>query len=239
MPDDPVNPVNDSAASAESLTEQDIAEAEASVITEASSTDFSCKMTGCAEVAEQICPKCKHPYCPKHASEVDPDFCFTCCTPADIITEKKPLVDEDGVTHLGASIAPSGPAFKTLMQRIADMTDETLRAHIRMWQEKVKEAERVLDYRRIALGACQLELEEKEAIARRKLKGVRVTTSGQRIAVSASGASGSQDPKAKALAQAMKVMGITDPAKATEFLKKLAEFAKAQTAAAKPNGGTK
>ena len=207
-------------------------------VREATSTDFPCKI--CGGIAEQICPQCRQPYCASDASEVDPDFCNTCLRPTDIKIEKKPLVDEEGVTHEGTQITTGGGLpFKTLMQRIVDMDEEKLRTHIQMWQGKVKEAERVLDYRRIALGACQLELEEKEAASRRKLRGIKVTTTGNRIGVSASTSQGTQDAQSKKMVAAMKSLGITDPKQAEAFIKNFGAFIAAQKAKTRPNGGTK
>lgn len=169
----------------------------------------------------KICPVCKRPFCEDHASQVDAEFCHICLTPTDASVERTPLVDDEGVTHVGTVIQPTGPAYKTLLQRIAEMDEYQLRDHITTWKMKVHEAEQVLDYRRIALGSSQIQLAELEEAKKRKLRGVRVTTSRSKISISATRSAGSVDPKAAALANIMRQAGVDSPEKMKAFLERL------------------
>ena len=161
----------------------------------ATNGQFLCKFSvgGCDRYGQEVCTKCNEPFCPDHASEIDPTFCKTCLTPQHIETTKEPLVDDDGVAHNGAVITPIGAAFKTLAQRIFEMSDETLKLHIEAVKVQVKQAETVLDYRRIDLASSEVELEQRQLMERKKLRGVKMSEG--KIKVIASGGVTKDAPK--------------------------------------------
>jgi hypothetical protein len=165
---------------------------------------FLCKYNtgGCERYGQEVCIQCREPFCPDHASEIDPNFCKSCLHPQspEIEITKEPLIDVDGVQHRGTHLTPSGSGFKSLAARISQMTDPALGQHIQFIRQQVKEAEKVLDYRRIDLSVSQLELDHRDEEVRKKLRGTKITAG--KISVVASGAgsnaNGSSRPKAQA-----------------------------------------
>jgi hypothetical protein len=73
------------------------------------------------------------------------------------------------------------------------MSDEQLKNHIQHVRQQVKEAEAVLDYRRIDMASSEVELEQRELAEKKKLRGIKVSPS--RISVVATGGVGKDAPK--------------------------------------------
>jgi hypothetical protein len=180
-----------------------------------SNGQFACKYVrgGCERYGVEICIQCRQLFCPDHASVIDPKFCCDCLKPQDALVERLPLKDVDGVTHTGALIHPTGPAYKTLTQRISEMTDNQLSLHIQDIRVKVREAETVLDHRRIDLTVSELEEAERGEARRRQL---RKSPAIKQVTVIANGKSADGDTtKTKKLQDTMgklqmlaKLMGI-------------------------------
>lgn len=151
---------------------------------EISATGETCKMAMHGNCADQptvgVCAICREPFCEKHRSEVDPDSCCICVDYKSAETERGPLVSDDGVQHNGAIIHPIGYSYRTLMRRIVEMDDNQLEMHIQHVRVQVKQAETVLDYRRIDLSASTVELEERGIAKQKKLraKGIETLANG-------------------------------------------------------------
>ena len=127
-----------------------------------------------------VCELCHSPICSNHISPYDSGCCAGCIKPESIAVKESPLIDDDGVIHKGRVIQPVGITYKTLAKRLIEMTEDELIAHIHHVREQIKEAESVLDYRRIDLSSSTTELEERQ-IAKRKnlrIKNVEMISSG-------------------------------------------------------------
>lgn len=120
--------------------------------------------------ALQPCPTCGWPFCPECASILDPTYCKGCLSEADAELKELPLKDEDGVTHEGRVLQPSGPRFATLCKSISDMSDHELEAYIKQYQDLIHQAEKALDFRRVVLGAAQIEGAQRADAKRRALR---------------------------------------------------------------------
>lgn len=198
-----------------------------------SNGQFNCKYQTCDRYGQEVCLQCNEPFCPDHASQIDPKFCASCLSPQSIEIQKEPLKDDDGVTHNGAHLTPVGSSFKSLAKRITEMTDEQLRLHIQHVRTQVKEAEAVLDYRRVDLSSSEVEIEQRQILENKKLRGVKVNLG--KIQVIATGGVGKDVPKktqsgVEFLSALMKMCNIpVTPENITKFASKLAEQKK-------PNG---
>lgn len=184
---------------------------------------FECKYAdgGCSREAVEICATCHEPFCKVHASELDPAYCSDCLNESKANFVREPLKDDEGVVHEGTHIIPQGPAFKTLAQRVVEMTDEQLRAHIEYWKNRAKWLENALEYARISLASSELELAEREESLRRKLRGVKVKASGG-IAIVGGGSTRAalQDKTGKlnVLAGVLKSLGLTEKEQIDKFI---------------------
>lgn len=146
----------------------------------------SCKMAMVSDRCTDIigvCVICKEPFCLEHQSEIEPDSCNICINDQTVEVKKDPLVDAEGVTHNGSVIHPIGYSYRTLMRRIVEMGDDQLIAHIEHVKKQVKDAELVVNYRRIDLSASQVELEERKVASAKKLriKGIEMLADGKKI----------------------------------------------------------
>lgn len=195
--------------------------------------NLSCKYGSpggsCQYPGEKVCIVCNQPFCSGHASKVDPEFCADCLKPEDASLNRQPLVDDDGVEHKGAHVEESGlgKAYKPMMQRISEMTEDQLLGHIQHYKVLVKEAERVLDYRKIALSAAELQLGDLQAIQRRKKSsGYKVQKSPTGIGFAASTPSTKKsEDKVTKLASVAKDLGLP-PDRMKDFILALAQAAK-------------
>lgn len=101
--------------------------------------------------------------------------------PADAELLDLPLIDKDGISHDGRVLSPApGATFfsprldlpcNTLLKTISQMSDSEVDDYVAQYKDLVRQAERALDFRRVVLGASQLEQSQRKDIAQRKLRG--------------------------------------------------------------------
>jgi hypothetical protein len=128
----------------------------------------------CRTSTQRVCPTCHGPFCEQCASILDPIYCKICLNEPGAQLTFSPLKDSDGETHQGRDIRVSGPSFGTLCKRISDMSSYELEAHIDYYKDLVRQAEKSLDFRRVVLGASQIELAQRKDGERRRLRGIKV-----------------------------------------------------------------
>jgi hypothetical protein len=128
----------------------------------------------CRAATHRVCPTCHGPFCEQCASILDPIYCKLCLDEPGAQLTFSPLKDSDGETHQGRDIRVSGPSFGTLCKRISDMSAYELEAHIDYYKDLVRQAEKSLDFRRVVLGASQIELAQRKDGERRRLRGIKV-----------------------------------------------------------------
>lgn len=122
------------------------------------------------------CPTCLWSFCEDCASTLDPRYCRLCLSEPSANLIETPLKDTDGVTHEGRVLTPAPtavffqPRFGTLAKTISDMSQRELEDYIQQYKELVRQAERALDFRRVVLGASQLEHSQRADSERRKLQ---------------------------------------------------------------------
>lgn len=173
------------------------------------STDLECSK--CHGTTRVICPTCKGPFCELHTAILDGRYCSSCLSEPMAEIKILPLVSSDGVSHDGRELKPTGPAFGTLSKRIFDMSDSELEAHIQYYQELVRQAEKSLDFRRVVLGASQIESAQRKDAQLRHLRASgykppkRITSTDGKITIKAG--SGNKVDPAKSLAGALGVSG--------------------------------
>lgn len=105
----------------------------------------------CGAEAHEICRHCGKTHCLEHSSPLDPQLCSECINYANTSVTSEPLTDSEGVTHKGRHIILSGEAWVRSRELIEKLTDAELEAKISAMQQAVREAEVLLDYRRINL----------------------------------------------------------------------------------------
>lgn len=175
----------------------------------------------CVRETNETCLMCHKYVCLAHLSEIDPQFCQDCVAKETSAVQVTPLVSEDGVTHEGRNILPIGSIYreKTLSRAISEMSDEQLHAFVAGTQIRVKELERGIEYARIALGTAQVEREDRDSFARRRLRGIRVKGGTVKIGGGEAKERKKQDPIALAVA-ALVACGLNETqAKAIVALK--------------------
>lgn len=199
-------------------------------ITEQSHTDqmlraagqFACKHAsiagskegGCERLGQEVCTSCRLPFCPDHASSIDPLFCSDCLSPQSTEVVKEPLIDSDGITHRGIHITPSqtATAYKSLSRQICEMTDTELYAFIREETVKVRQAEAVKEYHMIARSSAQVEQDFREKETQRRLRGQKlpngIKSAAKAVSNSVKGSANNLD----ALKTMMAKMGMTPTA---------------------------
>lgn len=184
-----------------------------------------CKF-GCDGLVSGLCPTCHEPFCEVHASEADNQYCTSCLTPERAAVLREPLIDAEGFKHNGEKITPVGPAFKTTTQRIFEMNDDQLAVHVDYMKQRVKDLAASLEYCRIDLSIAELELGERNEKLRKRLRGVKVTPTGTKIAGVGSGsANGEAKPKARIadpIERLAAAFGVP-PERAKEFFSALAQ----------------
>lgn len=119
---------------------------------------------------DKPCKQCKHFYCKNHTSKVDPDYCDSCLRPGAVATQDHPLIDEDGQKHEGRRIVLSGEFWMSMQVDVIKMSEEELKQHIAALKAAVREIEVIRDYRKIALGHAENELEQKTIGKYRRLR---------------------------------------------------------------------
>ena len=123
------------------------------------------------------CKSCHSLNCADCLSILDPIYCKHCLSEKDAeLHESTPPPDDDGVIPAGRVLTPDPnarfyqPRFGTLAENISGMNTAELEAHIKRYQDLLRQAEKTLDIRRIVLGTSQIEQEQRKAIERRKLR---------------------------------------------------------------------
>jgi hypothetical protein len=170
------------------------------------STPIECAK--CHSLCFKVCPTCKGGFCDEHTSPVDDAVCSLCLPDSVVVIEEKPLIDDEGVSHEGKLIVPSGEGFKTLPHQIVELSDYQLKARIQYYKEKIRQLEKSLEYHRISLSTMELEDAGREVIRDKKLRGVKVAVGGGvKIGGSTNGKAKPLD--AKGLADLLKAKGIS------------------------------
>lgn len=221
MPDTPET--SDNSSVPESL-ENLLKEAESTVANavvdavsnQASATDHPrpCNHTEIPVEAKSKCPTCLWFFCDECASHLDPAYCKLCLNEPDAALRELPLIDTDGVTHTGRVLTPQPdsqffrPRFGTLSKTISEMSMYELEAHIDHYRELVKQAEKALDFRRVVLGATQLELAQRQDGERRRLRANK--TKHPIRTVSLNKATGKQTTKSASLTQMLEMLKQLD-----------------------------
>jgi hypothetical protein len=123
------------------------------------------------------CPTCLWDFCPDCASILDPRYCRLCVSEAAVELIQEPLVDTEGhvLEHARKlTPAPTATFFKprlgTLARKLSEMSDPELEDFVKQYIELVKQAELVLDTRRVVLGSAKMESAQRDDIKRRRLR---------------------------------------------------------------------
>jgi len=141
--------------------------------------------------------------------------------PVDAELLDLPLVDIDGVTHDGRVLTPSPqatfftPRFGTLAKTISEMSMQELKDYVNQYKELVRQAERALDFRRVVLGASQLEVSQRKDTEQRKLRADKTRYAVKTVSL---------DPKTGK--QVKKSASAADMTKMLQMLTALAELRK-------------
>jgi hypothetical protein len=124
----------------------------------------------------KICPTCLWPFCEACGSLLDPTYCHLCLNEPDAELKEQPLIDRHGDRHEGRLLVHAEgsvytpPRFATLTKTISEMSDPELADYITHYKNLIIQAEKALDFRRIVLGASQLESNQREDAKRRRLR---------------------------------------------------------------------
>lgn len=168
--------------------EQLFEEAETAAKAPVSDKPRPCNHTRAVEDGLEVrtCPICLWPFCEMCASQLDPKYCHNCLPADKPLFDEKPLVDEDGVQHEGRVITPS-PELKlrltTTSKAIAEMSGPELENFVKHYKELVHQAEVALDYRRVVLGSAELEVSQRAAAEKRRLRAIKVQTGTKTVSV--------------------------------------------------------
>jgi hypothetical protein len=127
----------------------------------------------------KLCLQCKHYFCDAHTSSVDLDYCDNCLRPSGVATTSEKIVDDDGVSHQGRSLKLTGEFWASMQQDVRDMSDSELEAHVVSLQQAVREIEFIRDYRKIALGHGENELEVRKSGKLRRLRLIKDVNTGR------------------------------------------------------------
>jgi hypothetical protein len=178
----------------------------------------------CQETTHKLCEICSRAYCVQHESAIDPSTCVECVQIANTSTTSEPLVDAKGVTHAGQKIRLVGEAWIRSKDVIARMTDQELRAKLLALQEAVREAQIVLDYRRITHSWVENELEERSSKKMSRLRLIK-NVSHTHALTNETLKGTPQAEKNKALNDVMKALGNMGLSKeqVLQFLSKAAQ----------------
>lgn len=134
-----------------------------------------CSSECSAGLPTRTCPTCFWPFCDNCASTLDKTYCKLCLVEPIIELKQLPLTDIDGVTHEGRVLVPTEPTynkirFGTLSKSISEMSDHELESHIDLYKHLIKQAETLLDTRRVIIGSMQIEKAQRADAARRALR---------------------------------------------------------------------
>lgn len=173
----------------------------------------------CESVVIKVCKACKNPFCQNHASQLDNTFCSACIDFSNTRIESKDLVDDEGVKHNGRQLILTGETWMRNRDIISKMTDVELEAKLVAITQAVREAEMVLDFRRIV--KTQLESEKGDRYSR-KLGRRRLIGAMDSVHKNATKVSGSPQEKveiAKDALASLKKLGLNKDAIANVLLK--------------------
>ena len=167
-----------------------------------------------------VCKACTRLFCSTHASQLDRSFCVECIDFSNTRIENKPLVDDEGVTHKGRQLILTGETWMRNRDIIAKMTDVELEAKLTAITQAVREAEMILDFRRIA--KTQLESEKGDRysrkLGRRRLIGAMDSVHKSNTKIQGSAAE-SRVEVAKDALKALKNLGLNKDAIANIIIK--------------------
>lgn len=171
----------------------------------------------CEIESTAVCRVCNRPFCILHQSDLDESVCANCPisteAEASIAEQVLPLTSEgpDGklVTHKGRDIYPVGAEYTTSAKAIGEMSNEELKEHVVKYRALLKQAELLTDFRRVQLSMASMEVMQREEIERRRLRGIRQSTTTQSIKIGGIDASKMGDKTWAAIAAKMKKAGIT------------------------------
>lgn len=132
----------------------------------------------CERTAFIQCYMCMKYFCPNHMSSTDRFLCLECSMdkkedPIQPQFEVKPLVGPDGVTHKGKHITPIGDTYQ-VNDLIQNMSDDEVMTMLGEYQQKVKEAERLLTARVITVKHLENVVSERSAAKKRAARAARV-----------------------------------------------------------------
>lgn len=179
----------------------------------------SLKCHTCFTECTALCRSCHRAFCELHVSSLDSSFCSACVDFVNTKIEVKPLVDTEGVSHKGRQLILTGETWMRNRDIISQMTDIELCAKVTSLKQAVKEAEMILDYRRISLS--QVENEESDRYSR-KLGRRRLIGAMDNVHKNASKIQGSPKEKidiAKDALKSLKALGLNKDAVANVLLK--------------------
>lgn len=142
-----------------------------------------CTFENCVERIIANCRNCGLQYCLTHASEVDPEhYCSVCLVPNDASVVVEPLVDAEGVSHIGRIIKPAGKAYRLSSKMVFEMTDQELKDFIEHEKSVVHDIENIREYHMITLGMAEADAYRREISGLAKVGGLlRWGTSTQRV----------------------------------------------------------
>lgn len=142
-----------------------------------------CTFENCVEPIIANCRNCNLQYCLTHASEVDPEhYCSVCLVPNDASVVVEPLVDGEGVAHVGRIIKPAGKAYRLSSKMVYEMTDQELKDFIEHEKSVVHDIENIREYHMITLGMAEADAYRREISGLAKVGGLlRWGTSTQRV----------------------------------------------------------
>lgn len=94
---------------------------------------------------------------PRQASQT---FCYHCGQDFNnvLITQREPIVDEDGTTHNGRRVRLIGEGWPNELRAIKDCSDEELEQQIAGLQKLLTRAIQTQDYAQISIAAREFEL---------------------------------------------------------------------------------
>jgi hypothetical protein len=185
-----------------------------------------CYSKGQVIEASYVCRDCHNGFCSVHQNDLDESLCQE-CSPSDEDLQKSSvvettLIDRNGFRHRGRDLHPVGENYQKRGMAIHEMSSSDLNEHIQKYKIMVKEAEILLEHRRIELSMSQLESLERDEAERRRIrsmKGIKTqSTTGVKIGGKNMGKISTKDASVGSLVDKLKKMGVT-----AEMLEKAAK----------------
>lgn len=180
----------------------------------------------CGAEPALACESCHKTFCNSHASPIDQRHCSECVSYANTFVKAEPLVSDEGEKLNGRHLLLSGEAWMRQTEEIDTLTDVQLDAKIGALQAAVREAEQILDTKRILLSMHE---NNKASRWTRKTTRLRLLDRLHRQHEAATGAPPVKpkhsDEKVKAvddLMKAFKAMGVGKE-QAAEILQRMAK----------------